>query len=245
MRKLLALIILASGLLVGYSAVAEAPATSNPNVIELTTKNTVNFRGVVTGDSTTAATLALAAAIKDRGSKKYPIYLVMDTPGGSVMAGLDFINFLESLKNVHTITIFAASMGSAIVEANPGTRYITKTGVLMFHRARGTFQGQFEDGEVEQQLVLWKSIVRGMEQTNADRMGLSLETYKENVRNEWWIYGPNTVALKAADKVVVLKCSDDLLEKRELATADMGFVQVRVKFSGCPLLRDPLEYLND
>lgn len=242
MRKFfLVLFLAATVLMLGAAAVSKPmPAKTLPNTIRLTTKNTVNFRGPVDGDSTTRVTLELVRLIKERGNQKYPIYLVMDTPGGSVFEGLSFITFLESLENVDTITLFAASMGSAIVQGNPGRRYVLKNGILMFHRARGGFQGQFEDGEVEQQLALWKSIVRGMEQTNADRMSMPLSTYKEKVKDELWIYGADNVEQKAADAVTAIKCSDDLIDAREMGTAQGMFIQIRVSYSGCPLLQNPI-----
>jgi ATP-dependent Clp protease protease subunit len=240
-RFFLALILIAATFIFATAAIVKPhPVVAQKGTILLNTTNTVNFRGPVTGDSTTQATLELVRLVKERGSKKYPIYLVLNTPGGSVYDGLNFISFLESLQNVHTITLFAASMGSAIVEANPGRRYITKNGILMFHRAKGGFQGQFEDGEVEQQLKLWKAIVRGMEQVNADRMSMPLSTYKEKVKDELWIYGADNIKQKAADELVAIKCSDELMEAREMGSEAGMFVQVRVTYSGCPLLQNPI-----
>lgn len=212
--------------------------------IQLTTANTVTFRGAVGGTSVTQAQIDLQALVTARGDKKYKIYLVLDTPGGSVVAGDAFIQFAKTIRDLDTISIFAASMGSAIVEGIPGTRYITQNGVLMFHRARGQFQGQFETGEVESQLNFFKSVVRAFETINATRMGLSLEAYKEKVKDEFWVYGNDAVVAKAADKQIDIVCSDTLVNAREIVLVENMFGAAALEFSKCPLLRAPIPKLD-
>lgn len=171
-----------------------------------------------------------------RRGRKYPIYLIVNSPGGSVYAGMRFISFAKTIDNLETVTIFAASMASAIVEALPGTRHGTENAVTMFHRARGTFSGQFEDGEVESQLAMWKKIVRKMERTNANRIGISLKQYKLNVVNEWWVYGDDNVANKTLDKISTVKCSSSLLKNKRTRKVRTLFGTYEETLSDCPLL---------
>lgn len=206
--------------------------------IQLTTANTINFRGEVSMESITTAMLKLTELNKQRGRAKYPLYLVMDSPGGSIFAGDAFIQFVRTIPNVHTISLFAASMASAIVQANPGNRYVTRNAVMMFHRAKGGFEGQFEEGEVEQQLKLWKSIVLNMENTNADRIKIPLADYKAKVKDEWWMYGKEAVEQKTADVVVDVVCTPELIEKREIMLLMSMFGSAKAVFSACPLFRD-------
>jgi ATP-dependent protease ClpP protease subunit len=184
--------------------------------------------------------MKLIEAVKDRGKKKYSIYLVMDTPGGSIAAGESFIEFAKTLPNIHTISLFAASMGSAIVEALPGNRLITASGIMMFHRAKGNFRGQFETGEVEAQLKFWQQMVRSMEARNAKRMNMSLADYKDKVRNEWWSRGGNAVIDGMVDEVVTVKCSQVLIDKREVGFTKGLFGASSAVFSGCPLIQNPI-----
>lgn len=209
--------------------------------ISLTTANTVTFRGPVDGTSITKAQLELVQQVKTRGKSNYPIYLVMDSPGGSIYAGEAFIEFTKTIQNLQTISIFAASMASAIVEALPGTRNVTPTGILMFHRAQGSFQGFFETGEIESELKLWKEIVLDMETTNAARLQLPIKDYKEKVAIEWWGYGRGAVEDKMADKLTTVTCSAELIDATEIVTQDMGFFGALVQtYSKCPLIRAPL-----
>lgn len=221
------------------------PLQAQARALVLTTQNTVTYRGPVNGESATTAMLQLQAAVKARGKATYPIYLVLDSPGGSIMAGSMFIDFVRLLPNVHTVTMFSASMAAGIVEALPGKRYITKNGILMFHRARGGFEGQFNEGELESQLRLWKAIVTAMEQVNADRCSMPLSEYKDKVVNEWWMYGQEAVDQKAADEAVDLVCTQELLNSRSTLVIDGIFGSFKLSFSGCPLIRVPLPELPE
>jgi len=244
MNKLLICFMLFCALLSSSVSVVGSSTKNQDGTVLLKEENVVNFRGVVDSVSTTAAMLELARLDTLRGKKDYPIYLVLDTPGGNVQDGLSFIQFAKSIKNLHTITIFAASMGSAIVEHLPGERLILENGVLMFHRAAGGFEGQFNDGEVESQLAFWKSIITDMEQKNADRMGMELKDYKEKSRDELWIYGPNTITQKAADRIISIKCTDELIKSTEISTINLMFFSLDAEYSKCPLFTNALRIIE-
>ena len=206
--------------------------------IELNTKNAVIIRNEISDTSVSKAQLDLAKKVTERGTKGYTLYLVLDSPGGDISAGLNFIEFAKTIPNLETVTLFSASMASAIVEQLPGKRNIIETGILMFHRAAGGVNGQFESGELESRLGFYKKLVREMEQVNADRMSLSLDTYKSKVKDELWILGKDAVQSKAADEIVNISCSSDLLNTSaaEQFTV-MGMFTIGVKFNGCPLIK--------
>ena len=218
-----------------------AGSQANADEIRLSSANTVNFRGEVSETSVNEAIIQLMFLNAVRGPADYPLYLVLDTPGGSIIDGLDFIQYAKTVRNLKTITIFAASMGSAIVEALPGERLITEVGVLMFHRARGSFSGQFENGEVEARLAAAKAMVRHMEITNAKRMSISLSKYKAKVKDEWWLFGQDNITQKAADRIVSVSCTQDLVARRDMVAEETLFSTMEVAYSGCPLLRMPIK----
>lgn len=208
-----------------------------PNQVLLTPMNTIVFRGEVDGNTVSRAQLELAALVAKRAGQPYFIYLVLDTPGGSIDDGEDFIQMAKTVPMLKTITLFAASMGSAIVEALPGERLVTSNGVYMFHRAKGGLQGQFEDGELEVRLEFYKKLVRGMEQRSADRMSMSLVDYKKLVKDEFWTYGSESIKNKTADRVVEVICSKELIAKKENVEMSLFFFSVTLEYSGCPLIR--------
>jgi len=202
----------------------------------LTTKNYCTLAGEVNSESMQELKFCLIDQDLTRGKKTYPIYLVVDSGGGEIYSGLRFIEFAKTIKNLETVTIFAASMAAGIVEALPGKRHATENAIFMFHRAKGSFRGQFEDGEVEQQLAMWKQVVRKMEQMNADRIGISLAVYKNKVINEWWIYGKDSVKQKVSDKMSDFECSNVLLQERRTVSIETFFGPVEFEESACPLV---------
>lgn len=207
--------------------------------ILLGTANTVTLRGEINDESAQAAALELMHLSVQRGSQSYTIYLVLDTPGGSIAAGEDLIEVAKSIPNLKTVTIFAASMGSAIVQALPGERLMVDSGIQMFHRAAGRVGGQFETGELESRLEFYKKMVRKMEKRSADRMGMSLKLYKQKVKDEMWLISDEAIEGKAADKIVSLACTETLSAKKQVISMEIFIFKIDLEYSGCPLLRSP------
>lgn len=213
------------------------PALAQAGNIHLTSDNHVLIRTEISDSSVTKAQYEIAKLVEKRGKGTYTIYLVLDSPGGSIDAGLNLIEYTKTVKNLETVTLFAASMASAIVEALPGKRNIIDTGILMFHRARGGVEGQFEDGELESRLGLYKRMVRRMEAVNASRLRISLDDYKKQVKDELWILGSESVSKNAADEVVSVTCSQDLIEGKEVVMFNFFFMSIPVEFSTCPMIK--------
>lgn len=208
-------------------------------IITLEARNTVVFRGPVTQDSVGKAMRELRD-ISRRVSKDTPIFLVLDTPGGSVFDGLDFIDFAKALpQKVHTVTLFAASMGFHIAQ-NLETRYIIRNGVLMSHRASlGGLSGQL-DGELETRYRMIKRSVDLLDFIAAKRLGLKTPVYKDMIYNEYWVHGYDAVGDKAADEQVLLRCGRSLDGSVEETFRTM-FGNVRVTFAKCPMMKAPLK----
>lgn len=225
---------------------AQPTLTSNTNfkvfqsakTITLEAANTVVLRGPVSGTSVTEV-MAKMEELRQNLSDNEPIYLVLDTPGGSVIAGMDLIDYMKSLPNkVQTITLFAASMGFQIVQ-NMDTRYISETGTLMSHRASGGVEGQF-DGELESQYKMIKRKIDYLDTIASKRMGKSLTEYKAMIKDEYWVSGFDSVDEKAADEKVNLRCGKSL-SGSETQEVQVMFFTLSVDFSKCPLLRGPLK----
>lgn len=204
--------------------------------IVMTTKNVCVLDGAVDRSSMAKLKLCLVDKALIRGKRKDPIYLYLNSPGGSIYDGLKFITFAKSIRGLETITEFAASMAAAIVEGIPGKRHVVENGIMMFHRASGTFSGQFETGELESQVRLWKKIVNDMEKMQAKRIGISLEQYKKNRINEWWLHGDENVKSKTADTISEVVCSSKLIKRRQVKTVRSFFGVRKVTQSACPLV---------
>lgn len=210
------------------------------NLINLTEKNSITFRGTVTGNSVDRygkKLLQLSASNK----RNAELFLVLDSPGGSIYAGSQFITIMQSIpQKVSCIVKFAASMAHSILQYCTGNRYALPNGVSMIHRARGGFYGQFNDGEVEKKLEFWKSIVGRMEEVNAKRMKMTLKDYKKYAKDEFWCYGYNCKKWNFVDKITNVTCSKKLIEGKESVTISSYFGKRKVTYSLCPLLNQSL-----
>jgi ATP-dependent protease ClpP protease subunit len=221
-------------------------------IIKLNDSNTVSLKNAVMEDSASEVINELA---KREGNSEPVIYLILDTPGGSVFAGLNLIHFLKGYsKPVKTITIFAASMGFQIVEGNPGERLILDTGVLMSHPMSGGFRGELGTGfSLDNQHGYIKEIIETMDKQVVSRTKgkVSLEEYQKSYDNELWTTGQKAIDKGYADTLVQATCSEELssstnfIEVREfIGFTMMGpmALQIKYEFSKCPLQMAILRY---
>lgn len=215
----------------------EVKVHSVKKILTLESPNTVVLRGPVTGSSVAKTIKDLRQASR-RNSKHTDLYLVLDTPGGDIVAGTDLIDFAKALpQKVHTVTLFAASMGFQIAQ-NLDTRYITTNGQLMSHRARvGGLGGQIK-GEFETRYRMVRRTVDALDHIASQRMGISVKTYENLIFNEYWVYGFDAVAAKVADEQVLVRCGNSL-EGNDAVVFETMFGPVRVLFSKCPLIKEP------
>ncbi len=238
MRKIILQLLML--LVMTYLEPAAAQARQNEQ-LHLNSRNTVVLRGEVTEASIIKTETELVALVATRAlTKDYPLYLVIDSPGGDVNAGLSFIQFAKIIKNLHTVTIFSASMAAGIVEGLPGRRLITDDGQLMFHRAAGGVEGQIETGELESRLASIKKMVLRMENMNASRLQITLADYKAKILNEYWLDSEDAIHDKAADKIIDIVCSQELAERTESVTVESMFGVYVAKYSKCPRMRGPM-----
>jgi len=206
----------------------------SPKQILLTSENTIMFKGVVNSNSVAKFGDRLLKLSTEARSDTI-FYLVIDSPGGSIYAGLSLISLIESItQKIHCVAIFAASMGHSILQACPGKRYISSNnGVAMIHRASGMFSGQFNNGEVESQLVFWRKLVTDMQKKNAARMKYKYSYYTSRMKNEWWCSAKECIKQRFADRLVNLRCDAKLVNKK--IKLNRGYY-----YSGCPLIRGVL-----
>jgi len=205
--------------------------------ILLTEENSILFNKPVMDDYVSKKTLEAL----QKSQNTSVLYIILDTPGGSVTAGLAFVDNLKSLKiPVHTITLFAASMGYQFVQ-ELGTRYITGSGTLMSHRgAIGGLSGQVP-GELNSRLGHIQSILDGMSARAAARVGMSKKEYDAAIVNEIWVSGKDAVNLGHADAVANVRCDKKLLEETYEEEAATIFGSANLTFSKCPLISAPIK----
>lgn len=209
------------------------------NKIELNENNSVVLREEFNSITVGKLIGDLAKLDSDTPSSD-PIYLVLITPGGYITDGLNlFIITAGMNRPVHTITIFAASMGFQTVQSL-GNRYIVPFGVLMSHKAAGGFQGEFGGkgkSQVDARYQLWLSITGQMDAKTVERTKgkKTLEQYQDEYENELWLLGKQAVDNGYADELIIPSCSPALSRQTDKIDIELEFLKIRAEISKCPI----------
>ncbi|WPJ91226.1 ATP-dependent Clp endopeptidase proteolytic subunit ClpP [Facklamia hominis] len=136
------------------------------------------------------------------------IYLYINSPGGSVTAGLaifDTMNFIKA--DMQTIVIgLAASMGSVLLAAGTkGKRYALPNAEIMIHQPLGGAQGQATEIEIAARHIL-KTRQR-LNQILSERTGQPIEVIEKDTDRDNFM-----TAIEAKEYGLV----DDVLESKKL-----------------------------
>lgn len=113
-------------------------------------KERIIFIGTAIDDSVANVVIAQLLFLESEDSKK-DITIYVNSPGGSVSAGLAIIDTMNFIKpNVSTMcTGMAASMGAMILMSGArGKRFILPHSEVMIHQPLGGTQGQASDIEI-------------------------------------------------------------------------------------------------
>lgn len=222
------------------------PLSLNANsdsLLVLTTTNTVTLRGEITYKSVMQLQKDLETAVTTRGIKQYPIYLVLDSPGGSVDAGLNLIEYARTIPNLHTVTIFSASMAAVTIELLPGKRYSIEAGQVMFHKMKIFIApGFYSAPELQEMATEMKKFEEQVELRIAKRLGVSVQEFQQFIGLERWFRGREQTDFKIVDEIIQVKCTSALTKERINATVPTPFGDQKVQYSACPLIRAPVSF---
>lgn len=104
-----------------------------------------------------AATITASLLFLESESPEAPINLYINSPGGSVSAGLSIYDTLQYISPpIHTIVLGqAASMGSLLAAAgSPGKRYALPHATIMMHSPSGGYSGTSADIQIHAKEML-------------------------------------------------------------------------------------------
>lgn len=134
---------------------------------------------------------------------KKPINLYINSPGGSVTAGMSIYDTMQFIQcPVHTIVIGqAASMGSLLATAGEkGHRYILPNARHMIHQPLGGASGQATDVEIQaRELLRWKTVLTDI---YSKHTGLDAEALKADMERDNFMTAEQAVAYGLADKLI-------------------------------------------
>ncbi len=163
-----------------------AEATPQPGVFDQLLKDRIIWLGSEVRDDNAneiAAKLLLLAA---EDSKK-DIYLYINSPGGSITAGMAIYDTMQFVPNdIVTVGIgMAASMGQLLLTAGTkGKRYITPNARVLLHQPHGGFGGTASDIQTQAQLIL--DMKKCLAEITAVQTGKSVEQINADGDRDRW-----------------------------------------------------------
>jgi ATP-dependent Clp protease protease subunit len=137
------------------------------------------------------------------------IFLYINSPGGSVTAGLAIYDTMQYIKpDVNTVCMGMAASAAAVILAGgaEGKRYALPHARVMLHQPHGGAQGQASDIEIQARLI-----VQMREQLNrilAEHTGQEYEKISTDTERDYWML---------ADEAKEYGVIDGILTRRELA----------------------------
>jgi ATP-dependent Clp protease protease subunit len=227
--------ILTAFLLLCLSGVDASWSTPKQKLIELQKDNFVSLRQAIDGASVARVIYQLNAI------NTTPIFLYINSPGGSVLAGLEIINYVKSLqvqnREVHCICNRAMSMAFVLFQ-HCTKRYIMYGSTLMQHQmSLSDLTGKLYD--LNSQMTYYNRIEQELNAAQAKRLNLDVSQFVEKTQHDWWLYSGDILTWQAADEMVVVTCAFQNYE--ENVTHVTIFGNIEITYSACPLISKPLK----
>jgi ATP-dependent Clp protease protease subunit len=139
--------------------------------------------------------------LESEGDKEILMYI--DSPGGSVTAGMSMINTMNFVKPAIStmITGQGASMGSLIATSGTkGRRYMLPDARHMIHQPMGSFNGQATDAEIHvKELIRWKT---RLTEVYVEATGMNYADLEKDMERDFFMTSAESVAYGLADEVV-------------------------------------------
>ncbi|MEM6436343.1 MAG: ATP-dependent Clp protease proteolytic subunit [Cyanobacteria bacterium P01_D01_bin.115] len=139
----------------------------------------------------------------DSDDNSKPIYLYINSPGGSVTAGMAIYDTIQHIKSeVITICVgLAASMGAFLLAAgSPGKRLALPHARIMIHQPLGGARGQATDIEIEAKEVV--RIKHTLNQMLAKHTGKTLEEIERDTDRDNFMSAQAAMEYGLIDRVI-------------------------------------------
>ncbi|NEO25365.1 MAG: ATP-dependent Clp protease proteolytic subunit [Kamptonema sp. SIO4C4] len=174
------------------------------NIYDRLYRERIIFIGRGINDGLANQVIAIMLYLDSEDNSK-PIYLYINSPGGSVTAGLAIYDTIQHIKSeVVTICVgLAASMGAFLLSAGTkGKRLALPHSRIMIHQPLGGTQGrrQATDIEIEAREIL--RIKKQLNQIMADHTGQTIEKIDKDTDRDFFMSPQEALEYGLIDKVI-------------------------------------------
>ncbi|NBO30820.1 MAG: ATP-dependent Clp endopeptidase proteolytic subunit ClpP [Cyanobacteria bacterium WB6_1B_304] len=162
-------------------------------------------------DSEVANLVVAQMLFLDAEDSEKDIYLYINSPGGSVSAGMGIFDTMNQIRpDVSTICVgLAASMGAFLLSAGKkGKRMSLPHSRIMIHQPLGGAQGQATDIEIQAREILY--LKRKLNEHLADHTGQPLERIEHDTDRDFFMSASESVDYGLIDQVIDRRPSPQL-----------------------------------
>lgn len=171
-------------------------------------KDRIVFLGTPINDDISNLIIAQLLFLESEDPDK-DIYLYVNSPGGSVTAGMAIYDTIQYVKpDVSTICVGqAASMGALLLACGtPGKRHALPHSRILIHQPLGGFQGQATDIEIQAREILrLKEILNGI---LAKHTKQTLKKIQTDTDRDYYMSGEEAKEYGIIDQVVTYREKD-------------------------------------
>jgi ATP-dependent Clp protease, protease subunit len=131
------------------------------------------------------------------------ISLYVNSPGGSVYAGLAIYDTMQFVKpDVSTICVgIAMSMGALLLAGGAkGKRFVLPNSKILIHQVSGGFEGPATDIEIHAREAL--SLRRRLDEILAKHTGQDLDKVERDTDRDYFMTAEESVAYGIVDKII-------------------------------------------
>lgn len=165
-------------------------------------------------DSDVANLVVAQLLFLDAEDPERDIYLYINSPGGSVTAGMGIYDTMKHIRpEVSTICVgLAASMGAFLLSAGTkGKRMSLPHSRIMIHQPLGGAQGQATDIEIQAKEILYHK--QRLNEMLAEHTGQPMDRIQEDTERDFFM---------SAEEARNYGLIDQVIDRRPSATRPMG-----------------------
>ncbi len=165
-------------------------------------KDRIIFLGEQVSDATASLVIAQLLYLEHEDPEK-DIKLYINSPGGSVTAGLAIYDTMQYVKcDVSTMCVgLAASMGAFLLTAGTkGKRFALPNSQILIHQPLGGVQGQATDIKIHTEWLL--KIKDNLNKSLSDHTGQPLEKIQQDVERDYFMSADDAQKYGIIDKVM-------------------------------------------
>jgi len=165
-------------------------------------KDRIIFLGTPVDDNVANIIIAQLLFLESQDPKK-DIKLYINSPGGSVTAGMAIYDTMQYIKpDVSTICIgMAASMAAVLMAAGKkGKRFVLPNSEIMIHQVMGGMEGQAADIKIRAERIL--RIKDRLNDILSKHTGQALKKVEKDSDRDYFMTGDEAVKYGIADKII-------------------------------------------